>query len=262
MVVVPASCSFTDRSFVDGELSASEFFPRMRKTGETPMPSGVAERLFREAFAKVVKEGREAVCLVMPFDVIPTFTTAAAAVLSMEDEQAPIKVSNPGVASAGLCSLVVSLSDGVAKGWGRAETLAAVDEVEPRCDSIFVPGEVRWLDQAGRLALIEDRVGPVGDGFPICRVGTRITGVGVAQSHDDALARAVEIAAERPGREQPVVVTIDHAMNPAAAEKLVALARETFIIERLVVTELSPTIGSQLGPGAAGIGVAPVLTKD
>jgi fatty acid-binding protein DegV len=33
-------------------------------------------------------------------------------------------------------------------------------------------------------------------------------------------------------------------------------------IAELVVTELSATIGSQLGPGAVGIGVAPLPGKD
>jgi fatty acid-binding protein DegV len=32
-------------------------------------------------------------------------------------------------------------------------------------------------------------------------------------------------------------------------------------VERLIVTELSATIGSQLGPGAVGIGVAPVAKQ-
>jgi fatty acid-binding protein DegV len=52
-------------------------------------------------------------------------------------------------------------------------------------------------------------------------------------------------------------VTIAHALNPAAAERAAGLARETYPVERLIITELSATFGSQLGPGAAGIGIAP-----
>ena len=60
----------------------------------------------------------------------------------------------------------------------------------------------------------------------------------------------------------PMIVTIDHAANPALAGRMADAAKARWHVAELIVTELSATIGSQLGPGAAGIGVAPMPRKE
>lgn len=254
--IVRARSAFEEHAFSDGELSASELYGRMRGEGRAPRPFGVPEAEWKAAFQAALGESRAVLCLVMPFDVSPSFTTASAAMLSMDDP--PIKILNPGVSSAGLCSFVLSLAAGAEDGWDLARALVAVDEIEPLCDTLFVPADIGWLARAGRLQLVEDRVGEVGDGAAVVRVGTRITGVAIAESHELALRKAVETAGQRAGEGTPLIVTVDHADDAALAEHVAATMRSRWSVEQLVITELSSTIGSQVGPGAIGIGVAPV----
>jgi fatty acid-binding protein DegV len=56
-----------------------------------------------------------------------------------------------------------------------------------------------------------------------------------------------------------MVVCVDHAQNPGDAALIAEAARQQWNIVRLEITELSPTFGAQLGPGAVGVGVAPFL---
>jgi DegV family protein with EDD domain len=256
--VAHASAAFADQRIVDGEISPSAFYRRMRETGETPLPAGVPEQEFRRLFDEILAEGNEVACLVSPFDVIPTFTTASAAMLSLDEAGAAVKIVNPGVASAGLCALIASLGPRLQEDWGKAELMNALDDLEPRCDTLVVPADLSWLERAGRLALIEDRLGPIEDGVPVLRVGTRITGLKLEDDHHHALVRAVEIAGQRAGEGSPIIVTIDHADAPEVAERVAKMMQSRWNVARLIVTELSPTIGSQVGPGAVGIGVAPV----
>ena len=95
------------------------------------------------------------------------------------------------------------------------------------------------------------------DGVPVVRVGTRITGVALAASQEEGLREAVRRAGARAPEGKPVIVTVDHAAAPGLAEVAAGLAATTWDVERTVITELSPTIGSQLGPGSVGIGVCP-----
>lgn len=252
--VVHARAAFEEHAFGDHEQTASQLYGRMRAEQRAPRPFGVPEPAFKAAFEEALNFADAILCLVMPFDVSPSFTTASAAMLSLDASN--IKILNPGVASAGLCSFVLSLASGVQRGWDLDQALAAVDETEPLCDTIFVPAEIAWLERAGRLQLIEDRIGEIGTGTPIVRVGTRITGVAVAESHEQALRKAVETAGRRAG-ETPLIVTIDHADVPDLADRVAVMMRARYQVEKLVITELSATIGSQLGPGAVGIGVAP-----
>jgi DegV family protein with EDD domain len=255
ILVARASYAFDEHTFHDGDQDAAAFYGRMTAEGRAPRPFGTPESAFKVLYEGAFAGGESPVCIVAPFDVNPSFTTAIAAQLSLDE--ADMKVVNAGVASAGLCSLLLALSAGVRRGWDRDQLLAAVETLGPQCDTLFVPAGVDWLEASGRLNLIEDRVGEVDDGVPVVRVGTRITGVALAASQEEGLREAVRRAGARAPEGKPVIVTIDHAAAPGLAEVAAGLAAKTWEVARTVITELSPTIGSQLGPGSVGIGVCP-----
>lgn len=259
--VVPASFAFDDQRYLEGDLELAAYYARLRAGQRAPRTFGAAEAAFRGAYTAALRHAESVVCLVTPFDVNASFTTAAAAMLAVQDELtgAAIKVVNPGVGSTGLCSLLVSLSRGIARGWRCEDVLTAVDELGPRCDALFVPETAVWLERAGRLALLEERLGEVGDNVPVVRIGTRITGVALAGGLDEAIEVAVATATARAGDAGSLVITISHADAPQRAEQVTKATHSRWPAAEVIVTTLSPTIGAQLGPGAIGIGVAPLL---
>lgn len=257
--VVRASFAFDEQRYLDGDLSAAEFYARMRASPHLPRPFGAAEKAFAQAFASGLAHAESVTCLVMPFDVNPSFTTAAAAMLAIKDTQpdAQIKILNPGVASVGLASLLVALRAPSRRWCSGPELAALADDLGPRCDTLFVPADTRGLERAGRLALIEERLGPIEDGTPVIRVGTRLTGVALEDSREAALETAVARCGERSGSGTPLVVTIAHADAPDYAAAAADLVRARCSVGRLEITSLSATLGSQFGPGTIGIGTAP-----
>ena len=260
IVVARARYGFAEHAFTDGDQAPTGFYGRMDGEERGPSPFGTPETSFRAAFKSVLDAGNEPVCVVAPFDVNPSFTTALAAMLSLDDIE--MKVVNPGVSSAGLCSLLVSLALGLERGWSREELLGAIDRLGPQCDTLFVPGSVDWLERSGRLGLIEERIGECDGGTPVVRVGSRLSGVVLAETHAEALAEAARRVVARAPAGHPLVVTIDHAVHPGAAAALRTAVEGLCTVERLIVTELSPTYGSQLGPRSAGIGVAPAPGRE
>jgi DegV family protein with EDD domain len=260
VIVVPTRFAFDQDTHTDQTLSAEEFYGRMRAEAHPPRTFGAPEAAFRAAFEQALEGADSVLCLVTPFDVSPSFTTASAATLSMDDVD--IKILNPGVASAGLCALLTSLAPGVAAGWTREQVISVLDVIEPQCDTLFVPADVKWLEQAGRLPLIEDRIGEVEASTPIVRVGTRITGVALEPTRTAAIARAVAAAGTRADPGSRLNVTVTHADAPQLADEVAARMQARWDIARLVITELGSTLGSQLGPGTIGIGVAPVAAGE
>jgi DegV family protein with EDD domain len=259
ITVVRASFAFDEQRYLDGDLSSTEFYGRMRISQHLPRPFGAAERAFADAFTAGLAHAEQVTCLVMPFDVNPSFTTAAAAMLALKDTNpdAQIKILNPGVASVGLASLLIALRAADHAACSGPEVAALADELGPRCDALFVPGETEWLGRAGRLPMLEERLGAIDDSVPIVRVGTRITGVALAPGHEAALEAAARRCGARVGTGTPLIVTIAHADSPGQADAAASLVRRHWDVARLEITELSATIGSHLGPGAIGIGTAP-----
>jgi len=260
--VAAASYALANERRIDGSEPWDAFYARMSESTEVPRTFGVTERAFIEAFEAGLEAAEGILCLVTPYDVNPSFTTAAAAGLSVQYDRpdAQIKVLNPGVGAAGLGALLLSLASGLSGGCSSDTLLAALEALEPQCDSLFVPADVRWIEQAGRLEMIEDRIGRIEDGGAVVRVGTRITGVERTTDRDEALGRAVELVGRRPGNVAMNVVLV-HAAAEGDANRMAAAMRARWNVAELVIGELTATHGSQLGPGAIGIGVCPLFPE-
>lgn len=253
--VVPVRIGYGDTVVDDHTIPLTEFYRKMRAGAPLPHVLGATEEQFTNAFAAALGEAETVLCLIAPFDTTSTFWMASKA--AQKFERGAVKVLNPGVASAGLCSLITALAPYARSGQGLDVLLAAIDLLEPYCDTLFVPGSMRWLDRGGRRRAIEERVGEVGDGVAIVRVGTRFTGVSAEASHETAVERAVAMAGLRAGDGTQIIVTIAHADAPEVATQAADLMQRRWNVVRTIVTELSVTIGTQVGPGSIGIGVSP-----
>jgi len=260
VAIVPASFAFAEQRFLDGD--SSDVFARMDSTGIAPRTFGVAESAFREAFELSLRDAEAVLCVVTPFDVNPSFTTACAAMLAIQFDspEAAIKVLNAGVGGAGLGALIVTLAE-LAKGGASLDgLLAAIDDLEPRCESLYVPGDPAWLERAGRLASIEERIGALDGRSPVLRLGTRITSVVAEETHEAAIEAAIERAGARSGG-AGVNVSVVQGGASACAARVAEEVQRRWPVARLETSEMSPTHGSQLGPGSVGIGLCPVAGR-
>lgn len=254
VIAAAGTVAFERETLSERQLDASRFYERMASEGVCPRPFGVREEAWREAFARARELASSVLCLVAPFDVLPSYTTAGAAISAMDATD--IKLLNPGIASAGLGALLLSLAPLAQAGAPIDELLDALERMEAGCDVLLVPRETRWLEWSGRLALIEERLGPVADRSPVVRVSSRFTGVTACQGFPEALEEAVARVGQRAGTHE-VNAVVTHAANPEMAAWTAEKMTERWKTANIVIGELGATIGSQLGPGAIGIGVAP-----
>ncbi|GIW13038.1 MAG: hypothetical protein KatS3mg062_0477 [Tepidiforma sp.] len=257
--VARGSFAFADERLVDDERAWRAAYERIRGGAALPRTFAPSEAAFLEHFRPAAQSGKAVLCLVTPFDVSPSFTTASAAMLTVQDDlpAACIKISNPGVGHAGLGALLTSAAGMVAQGADLAALLAALEELEPRADALVIPESAEWLDASGRLALVEEKLGPLEADVPVLRIGTRVTGVARAASHEGALEAAIERVGQRAGAGAVVNAVVAHAAASGIAEEAADRLRTRYRVERLIVTELSMAIGAVAGPGAVAIGVAP-----
>ncbi len=258
VLVAAGSFAFEDERIGDGEDAWRAAYERVRAGGRLPRTFAPPESAYVAHFRPAAEAGRPVLCLVTPFDVSPSFTTASAAMLTVQDEvpSARVKISNPGVGHAGLGALLTTVARLARAGAGLDDLLTALEELEPMTDALVVPAETRWLEACGRLALVEEKLGELDGDVPVLRVGTRVTGVARAASHEAALAEAVRRVGQRADG-APLNVVVAHAAAPGLAEEAADRVRRQYPVGRLIVTELSMAIGAVVGPGAVAIGVAP-----
>lgn len=257
IAVAAGSFATGDERTTDSEAAWRRVYEEMRAGGQLPRWFAPAETVYVDLFRPAAAAGEAVLCLVTPFDVSPSYTTASAAMLTVQDDHpaARIKIANPGIGHAGLGALLLALASG-GHGDGLETLLDRLEGLEPRCDALVVPEDATWLERSGRLALVEEKLGPLDGDVPVLRIGTRVSGVTRAETHEGALELAVAQVARRASG-APLYAVVAHAAAPGLAEEAADRVRTAYRVERLVVTELSVAIGSVVGPGAVAIGVAP-----
>jgi len=261
IAVARGSFAFEDERAVDDERAWRQAYVRVRGGAPLPRTFGPPETAYLDVFRPAASAGNAVLCLVTPFDVSPSFTTASAAMLTVQDDlpSARIKISNPGVGHAGLGALLVTLAGQAGAGADLDALLGLAEALEPLADALVVPESTRWLAESGRLALVEERLGDLDEDIPVLRVGTRVTGIARGGCHEEALAEAVRRVGQRSGG-VPLHAVVAHAAAPGIAEEAADRLRREHRVVRLIVTELSMAIGAVVGPGAVAIGVAPAGT--
>jgi DegV family protein with EDD domain len=257
VTLVPTSYAFAEERFLDSETDWPDFYRRMLADRVSARTFGVPEASWRKAFEDALETSEAVISLVTPFDVSPSFTTAVAAMLAIRDErpEVRIKVVSPGTASAGLGALVMSLAGVVGEGANLEATMSAIEDLEPSCDSLFVPRTIEWLQQAGRLALLEERLGPIDSGVPIVRTGTRLMGVALAGNQEEGIQHAIEMVGKRAPNARAFNASVVHADAAGCAEGAAARLGARWPLASVSITDLSATYGTQLGPGTVGIGL-------
>jgi DegV family protein with EDD domain len=261
VAIARGSFAFEDQRSIDAEGAWRAAYERIRAEGRLPRAFAPSESTYLETFRGPTAAGQAVLCLVTPFDVSPSFTTASAAMLTVQDGTpgARIKIANPGVSHGGLGALLTTLAGRAAAGADLGALLEALEALEPCSDALVVPAETRWLAQSGRLAFVEEKLGELEDDVPVLRIGTRVTGVARGASHEAALAIAIARVGQRAGTGRLNAV-VAHAGALGLAEEAADRVRRRYAVERLIVTDLSMAIGAVVGPGAVAVGVAPADT--
>jgi DegV family protein with EDD domain len=74
-----------------------------------------------------------------------------------------------------------------------------------------------------------------------------------ARGGQAAQDRLLELLAQRLAPRRPAIAAVIHAKAPARADRVSRLLRERFAVRELLVAELGPVLGTQVGPGMVGV---------
>jgi DegV family protein with EDD domain len=180
-----------------------------------------------------------------------TVASALAAQESLPD--LPIEVVDSRFTSMGLGFVALAAARAAAEGKGLAEVAAAARELVPRVNVLFVVETLEYLHRGGRIGGASRLLGSALRINPLRHLTEgRIDALERVRTKRKAVERILEVMAERAGN-APVHAAVIHANAPEEAARLREQVRERFPYTELYLAELSPVIGTHVGPGTVGV---------
>lgn len=253
--IVPAIVNWEGQSLLDGvDITTEAFYKRLQTSSELPKTSQPSPGQFAEVYEKLTNEGKSIVTVTVSEKLSGTYASANLALQSMEGK--PIEIVDSRSASLGQGLLVLAAARMAAEGHSHTDIAAHLRTLVPRMRVIFVVDTLDYLHKGGRIGGAQRLVGSILSIKPVLHIEDgRVEPFASIRTKSKAIQHMLDtVTAEAKAAGGPVRAGIIHANAPEAAEDVARRVREAISPVELIVTELSPTIGTNVGPGTVGVG--------
>ena len=251
--VVPLSLIWEGKVYYDGiDISATEFYTRMTQTSALPTTSQVPVSDFETIFRKNLEAGNELLVLPVSSGLSGTFESALQARESFPG--APIEIVETKLVSMALSFMVLAAARAAEQGASLAECKAVAEVAYSKIGVYFIVQDLKYLAAGGRINSAKRLMGTALNIKPLLEIRDgKIEAVESIISMRKGIERMVQLIERNINGREPVRVSVFHALAPKEAEELLARITQKFNAVESILSEVSPVIGSHVGPGTLSI---------
>ena len=251
--VIPLKLHWGEETLVDGvDLTPVEFYTRLAASSALPSTSQPSMHDFLQVFDGLASRYEGVLVPLISSGVSGTVASALAA--SAEFTKAPIEVVDTHSTTAGLALVVLAAARAVEQGRSLPEVTQIARDVVRKLHVFFVVDTLKYLHKGGRIGGASRYLGSALGIKPILFFDGegKIDALERVRTRQKALTRLVELAEEKAGN-NPVHVGVMHANAPEVAAEFQSRLAERLKCDQLYTFELSPAIGTHVGPGTIGL---------
>ena len=254
LTIVPLTVNWLGKSYRDGvDIEANDFYTQMSESKEMATTSQVTTGTFLEVFKELLDERKDILYLGISKGLSATVDSAIAAKKELGDPENLI-VWNTNLVSMALTLMVLEVARAAEKGASLQECFEVAQDAYPRIGVYFTVNNLEYLHRGGRINTAKRLLGSALDLKPIMMIRDgKIELVESVRSQKKALSRMVDLIEKDIAGRSPVRIGPFHAL---AYDEMIAM--EKLAVEKLhpieiIRSEVSPVIGSHVGPGTVSM---------
>jgi DegV family protein with EDD domain len=255
--IVPLKVSFGDQTYRDGtEITPSRFYEMLRGASQLPTTSQPSAGDFVEIYSRLSKEADAIVSIHLSELLSGTVRSALTARESVN--HVPIEVIDSRSASLGLGFVVVAAARAARDGASLPDVLAAAEELIPKINVMFVVDTLKYLHMGGRIGGASALLGSALKIKPLLHLSEgEVCPLERVRSKCRATERMLDIMAQKleaEGGDGVVHAAVAHADRANEALELKEQVESRFEPAEFYLVELTPALGTHVGPGTLGLG--------
>ena len=255
--VAPLLVIWDDQSLRDGvDIMPAEFYARLKESKTMPSTSQVTPAAFMEVYQRLLNEGYDILSVHISSKLSGTLDSAIQAKTHFEG--ARIELFDSLTSGMALGFQVLAAARVAAQGASLEDCLHVLEKARSQSGLYFVPATLEYLHRGGRIGGASAFLGSVLDLKPILTVvDGRIEAVEKVRTFSKAVDRMLELFQKHAEQYSlPVRLATLYTDDIEYAQVLADRAKVKFGsdgVSELLITQVSPVIGTHLGPGTSGI---------
>lgn len=248
--VVPAVVVIDGRTYRDKiDLPASEFYRQLVQSKELPTTSQPPVGAFEEVYQRLLQETDQIISIHIPDTVSGTLEAARAAAARIDG--AEIRVVNSTQVTMAEGWLVILAARAAQAGHSLAEILELVEQTIPRLRLVAVLDTLEYLRRGGRIGRAAAMMGTMLRVKPVIAYqNSELIPLENARTMRRALDRLIQQVAGWAPLEEVAVI---HTAAPELADRVRERLAHLHPVERILIAEAGPVVGTHVGPGGVGI---------
>ncbi len=254
--IAPLTVLWEDNQYRDGvDITPTVFYTKLKSTTVMPTTSQTTPGTFKEIYENLLNQGFDIISIHISSKLSGTIDSAIQAKTMLQSDRiAVIDSESTGMA---LGFLALTIARAAANGANLKECVNLANKAKTQTGIFFAVQTLEFLHRGGRIGGASAFLGTMLNVKPILELRDgKIEAAGKVRTMNKALDKAIEMMKEVVKEQTPLRIAIHHANVPHEAEKLLEKLINSFpenTISEGVIAEVSPVIGTHIGPGALGI---------
>jgi DegV family protein with EDD domain len=251
--VIPLVLLWEGESLLDNvDITPDDFYKRLSHARELPTTSQPSLGQFLTFFKEIAQEAESIVGCFISAELSATVDRATAAAAEMPD--IPIEIVDSRSASMGLGYVTLAAARAIADGADYQQAAQAARAVVPKIRLMFVVDTLEFLHRGGRIGGAQRLLGSVLSIKPLLHLENgRIEPLDKVRTKRKAVERMLEIAATEAVAGDGLHAAVVDASVPAESARVLHEFQARLQPEEIYRAELSPVIGTHVGPGTVGL---------
>ncbi|MEN6523886.1 MAG: DegV family protein [Anaerolineaceae bacterium] len=239
----------------DVDITPAEFYSRLKVDRETPKTSHVTPFEFHKFYEDILEKGYDILSIHITSKYTKVYDSAVQASQMFPD--AKIQVLDSGSGAMAMGFQVLEAAKVAKRGESIEACRKAAEKAQANTRVFFIPATLEFLRRGGRISHMTALIGSILQFKPILTIqnGSLVLCSKVRTMHH-AIDHLVEIVNNQIQAGKSIRFAFLHSNFPERAQELLEKTVAKFVPDRIkdiIVTDISPTLGTHIGPDAVGL---------
>jgi DegV family protein with EDD domain len=251
--VVPLSVVWGEEVLRDGvDILPPQFYERLKTAKVMPSTSQTTPEEFKKVFTPLIDGGDSILAVLISSKLSGTVESALQAREFFPKGKIEIIDTSTTAMALGFCALAAARA--VQNGAELSEAAAAARKAVNSTGVIFVVDTLEFLRRGGRIGGAAAFLGTALNMKPLLTLQDgKVEALDKVRTKRKAVARMLDLIEQGAGARRPLRIGTLQAAAEDEARALLDTAKQRFSPDETVFSEVSPVIGTHVGPGTVGI---------
>jgi DegV family protein with EDD domain len=253
---VPLNVIWGEETYEDGiTITPDVFYHKLKTAQKMPTTSQVAVGLMKQKFEQLLANDYDVLGIFISASLSGTVQSALQAKELVEKDKDRIEIVDSRSTTMAMGFQALATARAAKQGLSLAECKQFAEQTRERTGIYFVVDTLEFLHRGGRISGTQRFLGTALNMKPILYINNgKLEALERVRTKDKALNRLVELVAEQcAAGKGKIQLAALHADSSADAKAVLEKATQRIGAEETLMTELSPVIGTHVGPGAVAL---------